>query len=154
MIRTVLDVTEGILEVVEVNDRSVTTVGNVSLTLQVQIGSFQVGHAFRESAVETWVFNDDGTLSKKIMFTEDGVSYDMMEWAERTLKGMGDYLKVDCGLKRNERAINDIGCNSFDQCPFRILVNKRKRILGMCYYFIHWFLHCARDCVVIIWVND
>merc|ERR1712099_29906 len=65
--------------------------------------------------METYEFNDDGTLRKTILWTEDDLSYDMMEWAEQALRGMGDYLKVDHANKDNyyQIGLGDTGVRIF-----------------------------------------
>merc|ERR1711971_784994 len=40
-------------------------------------------------------FNDDGRQFGEIEWTEDDLSFDLMEWADQTLRGYGDFLKVD-----------------------------------------------------------
>lgn len=94
-VRDILDVYSGVVEVIKVDERSVKVASNGSYSLKVQVGSFQIGHAFKDYVEETFVFNDDGTLRKRIQWTEDDLSFDLNVWADQTLRGMGDYFKVD-----------------------------------------------------------
>ena len=77
---------------------------------QVQISSFQVGHAFKDYHVEEFEFNDAGQLTKKIQWTEDDLAADLIEWSEQVLSGYGDYLKVDHANKDQYYQI-DLGDN-------------------------------------------
>merc|ERR1711933_84750 len=45
--------------------------------------------------------NADGTIEKFVMWTEDDLSMDMIDWAERVMSGYSDYFNVD-GSKNEE----------------------------------------------------
>merc|ERR1712228_675023 len=97
LVRQILDVHKVIVSVTEVHDYTFKAVANASCTLQVKIPgtNYLVGHSFEEYYVETITFNDDGTMKKKVQWTEDHLDGDLSEWAEAVLSGYSDYFVID-----------------------------------------------------------
>jgi len=97
LIRQILDVTQVVASVTEVNDYTIKIVSNASCTLQVVIPgtNYMVGHSFQEYIVGTTTFNADGTIRKRTAWTEDHIDGTLVEWAETVLSGYSDYFVID-----------------------------------------------------------
>merc|ERR1711933_318527 len=85
----------------EVEDYSIKFALNASCVLQIPIGRFLVGHAFNDYIVQTVEFNADGTEKKLVLWTEDDLLMDLVDWADRVLSGYSDFFNVD-GSKKEE----------------------------------------------------